>query len=278
MREKTLSIGPAPGLQGIICEPLPGAAASNTAMILLNSGVIHRVGSCRLSVLLARAVCQAANIITVRFDFSGIGESDARRSALTADEVAMAEVIEVMDYLAQHKKIERFILYGLCSGAYASYRTALKDPRVIAIAQIDGYCYSSWKTYWHHFAPRLLSSTRWISVFKRLFGLKKTVSGAAVSGIEAKFFEVPNFGNFPPQAQVTAGLEQLVQRRARFFNLFCRSEHYNYANQFLDCFSAVKFGSLLELLYLPNASHILAEPEDRALVIERMVRWVKALI
>ena len=38
-------------------------------MILLNSGVIHRVGSCRLSVLLARAVCQAANIITVRFDF-----------------------------------------------------------------------------------------------------------------------------------------------------------------------------------------------------------------
>lgn len=278
MREKTLSMGQAPSLQGIICEPLPGAAASNTAMILLNSGVIHRVGSCRLSVLLARAVCTAANIITVRFDFSGIGESDARRSALTADEVAVAEVIEVMNYLAQHKKIERFILYGLCSGAYASYRTALKDPRVIAIAQIDGYCYSSWKTYWHHFVPRLLSGARWASVVKRLLGLKKTVSGAAVSGIEAKFFEVPNFGNFPPQAEVTEGLNQLVKRQVRFFNLFCRSEHYNYANQYKDCFSPVKFGSLLELLYLPNASHILAEPEDRALVIERMTAWVKSQV
>ena len=67
-------MGQAPSLQGIICEPLPGTSSPNTAMILLNSGVIHRVGSCRLSVLLARAVCQAANIITVRFDFSGIGE------------------------------------------------------------------------------------------------------------------------------------------------------------------------------------------------------------
>ncbi|HNG60859.1 MAG TPA: hypothetical protein PKZ52_13630 [Cellvibrionaceae bacterium] len=271
-------MGPAPSLQGIICEPLPGAAASNTAMILLNSGVIHRVGSCRLSVLLARSVCTAANIVTVRFDFSGIGESDARRSALTADEVAVAEVIEVMNYLAQHKKIERFILYGLCSGAYASYRTALKDPRVIAIAQIDGYCYSSWKTYWHHFVPRLLSSARWASVAKRLLGLKKTVSGAAVSGIEAKFFEVPNFGNFPPQAEVTEGLKQLVKRQVRFFNLFCRGEHYNYADQYRDCFSSVKFGPLLELLYLPNASHILAEPEDRALVIERMTAWVKSQV
>jgi len=278
VREKTLSMGQAPSLQGIICEPSPGTSSPNTAMILLNSGVIHRVGSCRLSVSLARAVCQAANIITVRFDFSGIGESDARRSALTADEVAVAEVIEVMNYLAQHKKIERFILYGLCSGAYASYRTALKDPRVIAIAQIDGYCYSSWKTYWHHFAPRLFSTARWTSLIKRLLGLKKSVSGAAVSGIEAKFFEVPNFGNFPPQAQVTDGLSQLVKRQVRFFNLFCRSEHYNYANQFKDCFSAVKFGSLLELLYLPNASHILAEPEDRALVIDRLVRWVKSIV
>ncbi|RYZ80654.1 MAG: hypothetical protein EOO68_37025 [Moraxellaceae bacterium] len=278
MKEKTLTIGQAPALQGIICEPLPAVAGAKTAMLLLNSGVIHRVGSCRLSVTLARAVCQAANIITVRFDFSGIGESDARRSALTADEVAMEEVIEVMNYLAQHKKIERFILYGLCSGAYASYRTALKDPRVIAIAQIDGYCYMSWKTYWHHFVPRLFSSARWISVLKRLLGLKKSVSGAAVSGIEAKFFEVPNFGNFPPQAEVAQGLGQLVKRQVRFFNLFCRSEHYNYANQYVDCFNTVKFGPLLELLFLPNASHILAEPEDQALVVDRIVRWVKGIV
>lgn len=278
MKERTLSMGQTPSLQGVICEPNPTQAPPKIAMLLLNSGVIHRVGSCRLSVTLARAICQAVNIPTVRFDFSGIGESDARRNALTADEIAMEEVIEVMNYLAQHKKIEQFILYGLCSGAYASYRAALKDSRVIAIAQIDGYCYMSWKTYWHHFAPRIFNAERWKSLIMRLLGLKKRVSGAAVAGIEARFFEVPNFGNFPPQDEVTLGLNALVKRKVRFFNVFCRSEHYNYANQYLDCFRRVKFGDLLNLVYLENASHILAEPEDQALVVDKMVAWVKQLV
>ncbi len=277
MRERVVSIGKANPLIGILSQPETSAISNpSVAVILLNSGVIHRVGSCRLSVTLARAIVEKAGLVTLRFDFSGIGDSEARRSTLTAAESAVDEVLEVMDYLTREKQIKQFILYGLCSGAYASYRTAVKDSRVIGIAQIDGYCYLSWKSYWHHYLPRIFALARWASVFKRVAGLKKTVSGAAVSGVEQRFFEVPQFPDFPPKAEVEAGLAQLAKRGLKLFSVFCRSDHYNYEGQFRDCFSEADFGSNHKLVYLTQASHILAEPEDRALVVNNMAQWARA--
>lgn len=277
MRERVISIGQTNPLIGIISQP-EAADISNpaVAVILLNSGVIHRVGSCRLSVTLARAIVEHAGLLTLRFDFSGIGDSEARRGTLTAAESAAEEVLEAMAYLAREKQIKQFILYGLCSGAYASYRTALKDPRVIGIAQIDGYCYLSWKSYLHHYIPRLFALTRWTSVVKRTLGLKKTKSGMAASGVEQRFFEVPQFPDFPPKAEVEAGLAQLARRGLKLFSVFCHGEHYNYESQFRDCFSTVDFGDNHKLVYLTQASHILAEPEDRDFVVSGMAQWVKA--
>lgn len=275
MRERVVLIGQPQPLVGIICEP-EHPVNPKLGVILLNSGVIHRVGSCRLSVTLARNICEQAGLLCLRFDFSGIGDSEARRGTLTAAEVAAGEVREAMDFLARDHQITHFILYGLCSGAYASYRTALQDPRVVGIAQIDGYCYLSWQSYLHHYLPRLFNLTGWRKRLNRWLG-RGQLQGAAVSGIETRFFEVPNFGDFPPREEVTAGFAQLNQRGLQLFNVFCRSEHYNYANQFRDCFRQVPFGANLSLLYLPNASHILAEPDDQQRVVAGITTWVKGL-
>jgi len=277
MRERVISIGQVNPLVGVISQPEAAEVSnSSVAVILLNSGVIHRVGSCRLSVTLARTIVERAGLLTLRFDFSGIGDSEARRSTLTASESAVEEVQEAMEYLAREKGIKQFILYGLCSGAYASYRTAIKDPRIIGIAQIDGYCYLSWKSYFYHYIPRIFAFARWASVIKRALGLKKVKSGAAVSGVEQRFFEVPQFPDFPPKAEVEAGLSQLAQRGLKLFSVFCRSDHYNYEGQFKDCFSAANFGENHKLVYLTQASHILAEPEDQEFVVKGMAQWAKA--
>lgn len=278
MRERVVQIGYSNQLVGIMTQPDTDALRNDSvAIILLNSGVIHRVGSCRLSVTLARAIAERAGVICMRFDFSGIGDSDARRTTLTAAELAVDEVREVMEYLKREKNIKQFILYGLCSGAYASYRTALKDDRIIGIAQIDGYCYMSWKSYLHYYVPRIFSLRRWSNLIRRLFGLQTPVSGAEKSGIDSKFFEVPDFGNFPPQAEVASGLQQLAQRGLKLFSVFCRSDHYHYEGQFQDCFSSVQFGDNHQLIYLTQASHILAEPEDQALVVSSIADWVKKI-
>ena len=277
MRERVISIGQTNPLIGIVSQPeLAAVSNPSVAVILLNSGVIHRVGSCRLSVTLAREIVERAGLTTLRFDFSGIGDSEARRNTLTAAESAVEEVQEAMDYLAAERNIKQFILYGLCSGAYASYRTALRDSRVIGIAQIDGYCYLSWKSYLHHYIPRLFAVSRWTSVLKRAVGLKKVKSGVEVSGVEERFFEVPRFPDFPPKTEVEAGLAQLAARGLRLFSVFCHSEHYNYEGQFRDCFKAADFGQNHKLVYLTEASHILAEPEDQAFVVTSMAEWAKA--
>ena len=278
MRERVISIGQVNPLIGIISQPeTPEITNPSIAVVLLNSGVIHRVGSCRLSVTLARAIVEHAGLLTLRFDFSGIGDSEARRSTLTAAESAVEEVQEVMDYLAREKNIKQFILYGLCSGAYASYRTALKDPRVIGIAQIDGYCYLSWKSYIYHYLPRLFAWERWLSATKRLVGLQTKKSGADASGIEERFFEVPQFPNYPPKPEVEAGLAHLARRGLKLFSVFSRNDHYNYEGQFGDCFKSAKFGNNHKLVYLTQASHILAEPEDQQLVVSEMAKWAKAI-
>lgn len=279
MREQVVMVGDNLPLVGVLSEPAPDKnSAPNTAVILLNSGVIHRVGSCRLSVTLARNLSERAGLATFRFDFSGIGDSEARRGTLTAAQAAVEEVQEVMDYLGQWKQFDRFILYGLCSGAFASYRTALSDQRVIGTAQLDGYCYRTLKSYILHYAPRILSLSHWTQFVLRKLGLIKVKRGAEVSGIEERYFEVPNFAGYPPRQEVEQGLQKLNERGLNMLYVFFGDEHYKYQKQFEDCFKSVAFGDNLTVIHHPNATHILSEPEDRKAVIKAISDWAHNLV
>lgn len=279
MREQVVMVGDDLPLVGVLSEPDPDKnSARDTAVILLNSGVIHRVGSCRLSVSLARNLSERAGLATFRFDFSGIGDSEARRGTLTAAQAAVEEVQEVMDYLSQWKQFDRFILYGLCSGAFASYRTALSDQRVIGTVQLDGYCYRTWKSHMLHYAPRILSPSRWGQLVLRKLGLIKLKKGAEVSGIEERYFEVPNFAGYPPRQEVKQGLRELNDRGLSMLYVFFGNEYYKYQKQFEDCFKPVAFGDNLTVIHHPNATHILSEPEDRKAVVESISDWVQDLI
>lgn len=275
MRERVLMIGDHLPLVGVLCEPEKERLNStNTAVILLNSGVIHRVGSCRLSVTLARALAEKAGIPTFRFDFSGIGDSEARRGTLTANQAAIEEIQEVMDFLGRLKNYDNFILYGLCSGAFAAYRTALADRRIQGTIQLDGYCYTTWKSHLMHYSPRLFSLSRWVMFILRKLGLRKVKKGAEVSGIEEEFFEVPNFASYPPKEEVEQGLNKLNERGLEMLYVFLGNEHYKYHKQFEDCFSSVAFDDNLTVIHRPLASHILSEPKERRAVVESITEWV----
>lgn len=275
MRERVVMVGDNLPLVGILGEPNSDQVSDpRTAVILLNSGVIHRVGSCRLSVTLARTLTEQAGIATFRFDFSGIGDSEARRGSLTANQAAIEEVQEVMNYLSEWKQFDRFILYGLCSGAFAAYRTALADSRVIGTVQLDGYCYMTWKSYMLHYSPKLFSPSHWLGFALRKLGLRRVKKGAEVSGIEEQFFEVPDFASYPPKEEVEEGLKQLNDRSLNMLYVFFGNEHYKYKNQFEDCFKSVAFKDNLKVVHQPHATHILSEPDDRKKTIETISNWV----
>ena len=120
---------------GIVTQPrTPGDPA--TAALFLNAGFLHRVGPQRIYVHMARQYAEAG-LWSVRFDFSGIGDSFPRADNLPMEEAYFTEAVEVMDQLEQKHGITRFVPIGLCSGADVAFRLALQDHRVTGAVVVN---------------------------------------------------------------------------------------------------------------------------------------------
>lgn len=130
MSEEAVTFGEGKTLIGIVTDP-SGATInrSGTGVILLNPGLVHRVGPGRIYVKIARALV-AKGFVVLRFDFSGIGDSGVRIDNLPFEKSAVREACEAMDFLKKTRGISHFILVGGCSGAAVSLRTAGCDPQV----------------------------------------------------------------------------------------------------------------------------------------------------
>ena len=139
MKEDAILFGAAKTLVGIVSDPVDGGS-SRPAVILLNSGIIHRVGPNRLYVTLARRLAQAG-FVTLRFDSSGIGDSVIRRDNVPFERSSVLETQEAMEYLAATRGVSRFLLAGICTGAVVAYHTARTDERVLGTVLINGQGY-----------------------------------------------------------------------------------------------------------------------------------------
>ena len=133
--------GPARSLVGVITDPEDSAVTDRTAVILLNSGLVHRVGPNRLYVNLARQIA-AMGITALRFDLSGVGDSRARRDNLPYPECTIQETQEAMNLLAQARGCEHFVLAGICSGAVNSFDVACRDSRVVGAVMVNPLAYT----------------------------------------------------------------------------------------------------------------------------------------
>lgn len=280
MKERALRIGKPTPLIGVATEP-DTFDPDRPALLILNSGIMHHVGACRLSVKIARAVA-ARGILAVRFDYAGIGDSEPRRGAQAFEESSIAETREVMDYLQKTRGVSRFVLYGLCSGADASYLTGLTDERVIGMAKIDPYCYRTWQYPIRYYAPLLLKADRWKSFlsakFEKLVSKSGKKSPSEVAGIEEQFFEVPTYTRvFPPRDSVAEGLRKLVGRGVKFFLVFTGGEpEYIYQGQYRASFGDVDFRDLLHVEHLPQANHIITQQDCQNQVVNNIAGWVAA--
>src|SRR5690606_33136050 len=99
------------------------------AVLFLNAGKIHRVGPSRIYVRLARRLA-ALGFPSLRFDFSGIGDSCARTDSLSLEKAFVDDVQQAMDYLMERLGSSEFILIGHCGGAWVAFLCAGVDERV----------------------------------------------------------------------------------------------------------------------------------------------------
>jgi pimeloyl-ACP methyl ester carboxylesterase len=286
MRERAVRFGSASQLLAIITEPdAKDRRPDAPGVVLLSSGLLHRVGACRMHVRMARALADAG-YCSIRFDFAGLGDSDPRRDTLPFEKSGVLETQEAMAVLTEKQGVSQFVLGGLCSGADVAFYAAIEDPRVLSIIQLDPFVYRTPRYYFHRYAPRLLRLESWLNILtgktyigpalKRAFG-KKQAAGEESHADESELVQSPYVRAFPPREAVADGLRTLVNRGVSLFHIFSggQDEHFNYQGQYAASFKDVDFKGLLREEHIPSATHIFTDLRHQAWLDQAVVDWTR---
>jgi pimeloyl-ACP methyl ester carboxylesterase len=136
VREEAVNMG---GLFGVVTEPVRPPAQEPPTIVLHNIGANSHIGANRMNVAMARRWA-ALGFRVLRFDIAGLGDSPADprlgENQVYSDGTA-EDSRRAIDFLARSRDARRFVLMGLCSGAFFSFHAALADPRVVGIVLMN---------------------------------------------------------------------------------------------------------------------------------------------
>jgi len=270
--EQAQLFGPRRSLVGIVTDPPPGAPPGCPTVVVLNSGIVHRVGANRMTVALARALASRGHRV-IRFDLSGIGDSPPRPDALSPVEAAMADIREVLDTLEESRGVRRVVLAGLCSGADAALLYAGGDRRVVGVALLDPSMPRTRRHRYLHYRGRLLSGTSWLNVLRgrnaflrELFGRTSRAAG----GPPQPSLQDPEVLRF-----LSGKYQAALDADVRFLAVLTGERSY-YREHLLDAFPSVHFGDRLRLEHFRSADHMFSASDDRERLIRLLAEWAGA--
>jgi pimeloyl-ACP methyl ester carboxylesterase len=290
VREKVSLFGPEGALLGIVTPPAPGANGHDgrTGVVILNSGVLHRIGPHRLTVKLARRLARAAFPV-LRFDQSGVGDSRFQAATDSYDALAIRETRAAMDHLAAAAGVQRFVLAGLCSGADTSFATALEDERVVGVLLLDPYAYRTAGYFVRHIVERARHLDAWIGFARRgaikardlaLSRLRRGGAGAGLDDQQTKE-EVPDYvREFPPREVFAKGLRALVDRNVSVYIVYSgmlRTLHYNHHGQFESAFARYGLAGKVRCEWWPGVDHTFTALSWQQMLIDATARWASQL-
>ena len=277
MREKTFTFGSHGGLVGVLCEPDGGPLAGSPATLLFNIGLNHRVGPGRLNVELARRLARA-RYLSLRFDVSGLGDSEAREDAHSDTERQVLDLREAMDFLASKSGFRSFVLMGLCSGTDGVYGAALADPRVSGAIFVDGYAYETRGYRLRRTAEKaswLLDSFRLRRYLRR--SLRRLRGRRPDDDVETGAPEPIFDRSYPPLEEFRAAVESLSGRGMKALFLYTvDAPLYNHRGQFARMAGWRVCPPGIEGEYWPDADHAFSTLAVRRRVVEHLAAWIEA--
>jgi hypothetical protein len=280
-RERAVEFGPDSGLRGIVTMPAAASAPWTTpAMVILNAGVIHRVGPNRLSVRIARTVAELG-IPALRFDLSGIGDSLPRKEARPLTESVALDVRAAIDFLARTYGAERFVSFGLCSGGREALRAAYRDPRVVGAVMVDPYGYRTRRFYLHHYGTRLFRAQSWAGALSGrnnyLADIRQRLAPPPPPSPPPPVdMDICGMPEWPSTPQLGGVVGALLDRGTRLLFVYTGGmpDFYNYRDQLRDMIPAQFGRDGLEYMYIRDSDHIFSSEDDRRLLLARLQRWL----
>jgi len=271
VKETVCNFGPNKSLFGILTTPDDDVRVENAPIaLILNAGIVHRVGPFRIHVDIARQLA-AAGFSTLRLDLSGLGDSAPRTGKI--DEIenrAVLDVCDAMDFLESETGVAQFTLLGLCSGAYNAHRVAVQDDRIVGAAFLDGIVFRTTGYYWRRLS-RFFRPRFWRNGFKRRFSSR--VNGSVDQETSA-FNESEFFESDLDRDAVVEELNLLVQREVQM--LFLYTDGYDDIvgrSQFKEMYGLQPDDGQLQVEYYPKSEHTFRLIENRRAACERITDW-----
>jgi pimeloyl-ACP methyl ester carboxylesterase len=276
--EQALLLGNRKALVGIIARPSSPPSNEMPAVVILNTGIVHRVGHHRMYVSLSRMLAGAGHVV-LRFDLSGIGDSEQRNDKLSPIDSSLADIKEALDFLAATQQASRFVLIGLCSGADHAILYGPTDPRVAGLVLLDPSIPPTTRYYVHYILQRLTTLRNWASVAAGRSGLLRMLASQLADRLGPR---QPRSGLtletliFSPHLKHC--YENSVANGIRILAAFTSiSPRQTYRSQILDAFPQAAFKDSLKLEDFTHSDHLFSDQNDRFRLEQLVLDWISAL-
>ncbi|NIA28171.1 MAG: alpha/beta fold hydrolase [Desulfobulbaceae bacterium] len=271
MTEQAVLFGSTGSLVGVITSTEADADHGRLPnVVLLNAGLLHRIGTNRTYVKLIRRLSQLG-MTGLRFDLSGIGDSRAATDGLSEPESRLRDMREAMDMLAAKTGEDRFILGGLCDGAVSAFAAARIDPRVVGMILIDAFPYRTFGYYVRRYRNRFFRTQSWLNLLTGQHPLTRWVRG-----VQNEDNDRPT-NMFPPTSEVEIMYRDLINRGVRSLVIFPGDGTFNDRRQFGEMFPSIATDDHVQLEYFEDANHtfvVLKHQEDLVRCVEQWISKV----
>jgi dienelactone hydrolase len=249
-------------------------------LVLLNAGVIHRVGPNRLSVKLAREFAELG-LSTLRFDLSGLGDSPPRTDTTSIDGAIALDTREAFEFLSEDYGAKRFVTMGLCSGGREAFRAVYRDSRVVGAVLVDPYAYPTRRFYLNRFGPRLVRASSWRNAMSGRNQYFQAFRARFRSRLRqpAPDLEICGLPEYPTRSHLGAALDRILARDAELLFVYTGGmpDYYNYRDQLRDAFPKQFANPKLEYEYIPEADHTFSSEDTRRELRRCLFSWLSGV-
>lgn len=269
MKEKVLRLGSHGTMVGVLCRASE-EQTSDIAVLFLNSGMFPRVGPYRMHVEAGRRLT-SLGYDHLRLDQANLGDSRERPTPDDIEERAFLDVGETLDTLQKDYGYRRFVIFGLCAGAYTAIQYAPRDSRVVAVVMLDPPVEATLGFRIRKFL-KLFSLRRWRNIFRRRLRLrtKKGVYSPQLANPAA--FKISRSLS---EKLIREGIDQ--GKRYLFVQSGTSPFPYNSDKQLGELYPSLlkQHASQVSQIWLPRATHLYSFREDRVKMMEGVENWMK---
>jgi uncharacterized protein len=310
VREEVVTIRNSAGLKLYCMLARPeGALRKDVACVLLSPGVKMRVAPHRMYRKLA-ADFLARGIAVLRVDFHGLGDSEGELLEGQLDQLYRAvqlgrhvdDARSAFRWLERELGIRKFIVGGLCGGALTGLLAAEVDESVAALYSVgipvvlDGsgepaaqnMTQGQLRDMRKGYLAKLFSPSAWMRLFSMRSDLRSILRSlfprlfpSGPKGVFQASADVP-----PPSSAPAANLNpryapaffRLMQRSRPALLIFSGADRlqFEYQEKFVALWREPleKFTGLLRVDVIPNANHVLGDPDWIRQAREITAQWL----